>query len=414
MNSNISNLCKIGLCSIKIYLFLILVSMHFSVFAIEPTPPADNRHLQVKDSPANLRPNINPTMTLAFVGDVIIHERLRKYEEIHRKGFHQIWSEIQPFLASADITYANLEGPVATEFGGPSGFPRFNFPDSIIPELKIYGFDIVSTANNHSLDKNSEGLDKTIEKLNKYQLLYTGTLESSKLDSVREESKQNQNSLKEFWTVTHQGPYKIAWLSCTEMTNGLKDKKSQVLYCFKDRVLIKKIITYLNETLKPDSIILLPHWGEEHTFEIEKYRQRWAHILLDHGAQLVIGSHPHVVQKTEIYKSKKNDKSENKLILYSLGNFISNQVNVINKASIVFYLKLKKSEISQKLEIIDYKYLPIYMHRNNLKDGTSEFKLKPVFDFKLYPQEASDIWKTELSQDRVLKSKLETEAFFKK
>ena len=94
--------------------------------------------------------------TLAFVGDVIIHERLRVREEKTNEGFHTIWSPIQTYLEKADLTYANLEGPVAPEYGGLTGFPLFNFPEKIIPALKEHGIDVVSTANNHALDRQAK------------------------------------------------------------------------------------------------------------------------------------------------------------------------------------------------------------------------------------------------------------------
>ncbi|MEQ1722403.1 MAG: CapA family protein, partial [Pseudobdellovibrio sp.] len=173
--------------------------------------------------------NLKKQITLAFVGDIILHERIRKREERTHEGFQVIWQDIQQYLTSANYTYANLEGPVAPEIGGIGVYPMFNYPEKIIPNLKDSGFDVVSTANNHALDRGVAGIKQTIKNLNKYKLKFTGTISSAKSD-------------ENFWTMTDN----IAWLACTEMTNGVRDKENLVLYCFKDREKIKNIIKELS------------------------------------------------------------------------------------------------------------------------------------------------------------------------
>ena len=260
----------------KFYVALAAIIL-FSCQAVQHKPPVAVERVR---KPQTLRkavilnePAIKASeVTLAFVGDVILHERLRKREELHNEGYQSIWSNIQSYLEKADITYANLEGPVAPEYGGVTGFPLFNYPEEIIPALKENGFDIVSTANNHALDRQAKGIKKTIQNLNKYNLQYSGT--------VTAEANVDQGS-ETWWTLTPiPGSAKvIAWLACTEMTNGIPDKENLVLYCFKHREKIKNLIQQLKARKEVAAIILNPHWGEEDKFDIEPHIKTWARMM---------------------------------------------------------------------------------------------------------------------------------------
>lgn len=340
--------------------------------------------------------------SLAFVGDVIIHERLRKREERRNEGYQVIWSELQKYLDQADLAYANLEGPVAPEVGPSSGFPQFNFPERILSSLKEGGFDVVSTANNHALDKGAKGTRNTIKNLKKYKLLHTGTISSKK--SV-------ENKTETWWSISQIGNKKIAWLSCTEMTNGIRDKENLVLYCYKDSDKVKAFIKELKKREDISAIILLPHWGEEEEYDVQPHRKRWAHNMLNLGATAVVGSHPHVVQQIEDYTTEDGRKT---IIAYSLGNFVSNQHWLWTKASMLLYLKFQEIENSNQLAIEDVGYIPLWMNRTIEKDGTSKFRVLPVFDFKKVPYDATQIWVQQLGNKRRLKEPSDVEKFLGK
>lgn len=333
-------------------------------------------------------------INIAFVGDVIIHERIRKREEKTGEGFYKIWENIQSYLQQADFVYANLEGPVAPEYGGATGFPLFNFPESIIPSLKNYGINIVSTANNHSLDRQAKGVRRTIENLNKYNLLHVGTVGNSQV---------GEEALELWWKITPINEFRVAWIACTEMTNGIRDKENQVLYCYKDREQIKTMIQKLKDQV--DIIILTPHWGEEDTFIVESNRTIWAKKMLDYGATAVVGSHPHVVQKVEQYVTADQRQT---VIAYSLGNFISNQPWTPNKASMILYLQFNRAP-DQKIHVGQYSYIPLWTVRTIEKDTTSKYRIYPVWDIKKH--EAGKIWQDQLSEDRRIKNDLNLKNF---
>jgi poly-gamma-glutamate synthesis protein (capsule biosynthesis protein) len=290
---------------------------------------------------------------------------------------------------------------VAPDLGKPSGFPQFNFPERILPSLKEAGIDVVSTANNHALDKGAKGIRSTIKNLKKHKISHTGTISSAQ---ALLQGKEN------WWSISKLGDKKIAWISCTEMTNGIKDKENLVLYCFKDIEKVKTAIKYLKAKKDISAIILLPHWGEEEEYEIEGYRKRWAHIMLNLGASAVVGSHPHVVQKIESFMT---DDGRPTVIAYSLGNFISNQFWLWTKASMLLLLKFKEDLTSAQLIVDDVKYVPLWMNRTIEKDGTAKYRLLPVFDFKKVPHDASQIWIQQLGNEKRLKEPSDVEHFFK-
>lgn len=393
--------------TVKVGAFLILAASFLTLSACQSAPVKTRQTQNTGDiKPQVIAPIkiVTPgPFTVTFVGDIILHERLRKREDITNEGYDKIWGSIQPYIDAADISYANLEGPVAPEIGGVTGFPLFNYPEEIIPTLKDNGFDIVSTANNHALDRKSKGVIKTIENLKKYGLAYTGTVTSSRAAADGSEP---------WWGLTplpNTSSY-IAWVSCTEMTNGNKDIDELVLYCYKDREIVKALVQQLKATADIAGIILTPHWGEEEKFEIDKGRKLWAHQMLDLGAIAVVGAHPHVVQKMEEYTTADGRKT---LIAYSLGNFISNQPWTPNKASMMLMAKFRMTPKYQ-LEIDQVKYIPLWMNRTIERDSTSKYRLEPVWDFAKKPADAVKIWREQTGETNLLKTPESAEAFFKK
>ncbi len=386
----------------KLLKLLILFSVFFASACqtLNNSIPVKTVHNEErKDAPKQQDKNPK-TYSISFVGDVIIHERLRTREEKHKEGYKVIWSELQKYFDWSDLSYANLEGPVAPDLGKPSGFPQFNFPERILPSLKEAGIDVVSTANNHALDKGAKGIRSTIKHLKKHNISHTGTISSTQ---VLDQEKET------WWHISKLKDKKIAWISCTEMTNGIKDKEGLVLYCFKDIEKVKAAIKALKAKKDISAIILLPHWGEEEEYEIADYRKRWAHIMLNLGASAVVGSHPHVVQKIESYTTTDGRPT---IIAYSLGNFISNQFWLWTKTSMLLLLKFKEDGASDQLIVDDLKYVPLWMNRTIEKDGTAKYRLLPIFNFKKVPHDASEIWVQQLGNEKRLKEPAEVEQFF--
>lgn len=340
------------------------------------------------------------TITIAFVGDVILHERLRTREEKTKEGYQVIWQDIQPYLSRADLTYANLEGPVAPDLGGMGTFPMFNYPEKIIPNLKNSGFDVVSTANNHALDRRSKGIQKTIANLKKYKLNYSGTVSSQ---------SALQNKSETWWALTPiaNTTAQVAWLACTEATNGMLDKNNQVLFCFKDREKIKSIIRELLADPSVAFIILNPHWGTEDKFKIASYRSDWAQEMIELGATAIVGSHPHVIQKIENIKSS---DGRNGVVNYSLGNFVSNQRDLKNRLSMIYYIKMEQGA-DGKFSLKESKALPLWMSRTISKNHTAIYRLAPIWDFSKLAAEIKTTWFENINAEFLFKDETELKSF---
>ena len=306
-------------------------------------------------------------VTIAAVGDLLIHRELQKQAMRSPERFKTLWSGVADLLAAADITYANLEGPTAhgiTRKGelvdDPgfrfdnkvySGYARFNYHPHIVEDLVQTGVDVVSTANNHSLDRDSLGVDRTLDHLDNAGLLHTGT---------------RRKGSKEPWhTVTEAKGMRIAWLACTLHTNFGKDDHDQVLHCFDRGDGVRKQVSKLAADPDIDAVIVTPHWGKEYRTEPGPRQVEHAQKWVDAGATAIIGSHPHVLQP---WAKVKAADGRDAFVHYSLGNFASHQRNLDRRSSVILYLGLAKDETG-KVVLVGARYVPIHVRMQGDKEA---------------------------------------------
>lgn len=311
------------------------------------------------------------SITIAAVGDVLLHQPLqtRAYGSSDTNG--ALWRGVKDLLEGADLAYANLEGPTAAGIasGGRSvkdpgmqfgvngvytGFPLFNYHPVLAWDLKKAGFDIVSTANNHSMDRGPIGVDKTLE-----------TLEAADLPGVGTRTQAQAARGEQPWhVVTRKKGWNIAWIACSFSTNGNADPKRQVLGCFSDAGRIESLIRSLSADSSIDAVIITPHWGEqEYTQRIEPSQRALAKRFLEAGATGIFGNHPHVTKPWE--KITTSDGRET-FVIYSIGNFVSNQRQLERRTSAIVYLGLTKAP-GKKAWVNGATYVPTYMF-----DGPAE------------------------------------------
>lgn len=358
----------------KFYYFL-LVLLQINIIYID-LATANNK--SVIDKPAqalrfnagDLQASGTPIfqLNIVAVGDILLHKPLHVQALQKKEGHKSLWSNVLDVLKGADMTYGNLEGPVAKgiTISGKSvkdpgdefdnfvytSFPRFNYHEELISDLVESGFDVVSTANNHALDRGSIGVDKTIEALQSAQLQFTGT--RTRNDSLSE--------IEDWATIIVRNGFRIAWLACTFSTNGLADPYHQVLDCYRDTKSIQNIINKLSMAAKIDAVIVTPHTGIEYMDAPEKRAISLYRSFIDSGALAVFGAHPHVLQPWERYLTKEGKEG---FIIYSLGNFVSGQFQKVKtRASILLSLKLKKTQLS-KAQIAEVNYIPLEMVRSS-------------------------------------------------
>ncbi|MEO0676017.1 MAG: CapA family protein [Pseudomonadota bacterium] len=288
------------------------------------------------------------TLSIAAAGDVLLHSGLQRRAYGHADGFRVLWSAAEPFFHAADIAYVNLEGPVArgmtrglSERADPgpvfdnvvhTSYPLFNYHERLIGDLLASGIDIVSTANNHSLDRGARGADLTIEALEAADLAYTGT--------VRAESARR------FLHIMPTAMGNLAWLACSYSTNGVPDRAGQVLGCYSDR---EELLSTVSRTsARPDiaAVIVTPHWGWEYTASPNAQQRALAADLARAGATVIMGTHPHVVQPWAYLDGAGAQQS---VVAYSTGNFVSGQSQLPRRTGALFWIELCRAEPSSDL-----------------------------------------------------------------
>lgn len=306
------------------------------------------------------------SITIAAVGDVLLHAPLQRQAYASPEGHHSLWKGVEGMLERADLTYGNFEGPAAegTTTGGSardpgkvfdnsvySSYPQFNYHPSLIGALKESGFDVVSTANNHALDRRSIGADRTIANMERDGLPFTGT--------------RRADGTGNWYTTVEAKGIKVAFVACTFSTNGIPDTKKQVLHCYEGgrqsgpaNPELISTIQALKQRPNVDAIIVTPHWGVEYNHVPEQSEQNLAKAMLNAGALAVFGGHPHVVQGME--KHVTPDGREG-FVIYSLGNFVSGQSGTAKRSSLILYLGLTKGS-DGKVTINGVRHLPLMMN----------------------------------------------------
>ena len=307
------------------------------------------------------------TISICAVGDIMCHNT--QYYDAYDSNtktydFSYVFSNIADKLRSADLTIGNLETTFAGADRGYSSYPTFNTPDALAKDLAELGFDVLSTANNHSLDKGYKGLVRTLEVLDENEISHMGTYAS--------EEESGEILVKDVKGI------KIAFLSYTYGTNGIPVPSGKD-YCVnlidKDKI---KADLEKAKSLDVDLITVNMHWGTEYKLKQLASQEELADFLFENGADIILGGHPHVIEPMETRTITLEDGTTKEgFLIYSLGNFVSGQVKQYTNHSIILNLKITKhSEGNITIDSIDY--TPIYVYT---KSTSPEGKFK-ILDIK--------------------------------
>ena len=296
--------------------------------------------------------NINIKMSV--IGDIMCHDSQYKDAYITSEDsydFSYVFSDIQKYIQTADIAVGNLETTFAGKERGYSNYPTFNTPEQLAYNLKTLGIDVLSTANNHSLDKGYKGIVSTLDFLDEAGITHTGT--------YRTEEEQNQILVQNVQGIT------IAFLSFTYGTNGIPIPSGKD-YCVNliDEDLILEQINLAKEQ-NPDMICVFMHWGVEYQTKQNKTQENLANLLFQNGVDVILGGHPHVLQPMEKRQITLDDgTTKDGFIIYSLGNFISGQNKLPRQSSAILNLGITKNGETGKISIDNVTYIPIYMYKS--------------------------------------------------
>lgn len=241
-------------------------------------------------------------ITLAFGGDIMLARGVRNSVMKNFDGDYSALFENLGILKKVDIAFANLEGPASDQGKDGRNLYSFRMDPSVIPALKGAGFSILSVANNHEGDWGVNAFTDTLARLKENEILYTGG--GLNLQEAEQPAIIEKNDMKiGYLAFSDKGP---DWMTATENEGGL-------LLANDPR--FGEIIQ--NASKQVDYLIISFHFGEEYKTAHNERQEYLAHLAIDNGAKIIIGSHPHVTQDTEVYK--------NGFIAYSLGNFIFDQ-----------------------------------------------------------------------------------------
>lgn len=307
--------------------------------------------------------------TLSAVGDILLHGSV--YRDAHignnQYDFKPMFELVKPYMEKADITFANQETVIGGVELGLSSYPTFNSPVEIADALQYSGVDIISMANNHTIDRRDKAVPRAIDYLNQIGMLYTGSYNSF----------EDQQTIR----VIEKNGIKFSFLAYTYGTNGIPvPKGKEYLVNLIDKQKIKDEIDRAEEI--SDVVVLSLHFGNEYQRMPNAAQKELVQFAVDEGADIILGHHPHVLQPVEWVTSKDGNQA---FVVYSLGNFLSAQDKLYRLIGGVLNLEVKKTTIGEESTITlqNPSFLVTYNKYHNWKD----FKIIPMYqmtDYDLY------------------------------
>ncbi len=255
-------------------------------------------------------PSEDGKVNLVMVGDILIHDPILKYAKTSDGySFTNLFENIKSDIERADIAMLNQEVIIAGGEYGIQGYPRFNSPFELADAIADAGFDIACHATNHTLDKGEDAMRDCLKYWNtKYPHITVIGMQDSEADASRV-------------CIVEKNDIKIAMLNYTYGLNGAADSALSKEPYLVDRLIEKEVKEDLAAAEKyADFTVVSVHWGNEYTHTPSSSQKKWANIFLDGGADLVLGTHPHVLQPVEWLCG---DDGEKMLVYWSLGNFIN-------------------------------------------------------------------------------------------
>ncbi len=374
--------------SLAVVLFIVVLSAGYVLSDFRTSPPIDN-NIQNNDMQKYVKDNRidefeekksrKQIITLAATGDIMFHTtQLRAaYDKASDTyDFNDVFNSVRKYIEPVDIAIANFE----TVTGGSEyryrGFPTFNSPKETLEAIKNTGFDILSTANNHSIDMGKQGIIRTIDNINEYGMINIGTYKEPIQDILIKDVKG----------------VKIAFLSYTYGCNGLEGRLTGEELSYMVNIIDEKKIENdikLAEEKGSDIVTVIIHWGNEYQRSPSSYQVNLAKKMIEWGADIILGSHPHVIQNSEVI----NYQNKDKFIIYSMGNFISNQrretLDTMNKEftedGVIVSIKIEKDFINNETIIQNVEYIPTWVYRYKTNEKY-KYEILPV-DFALNSEE---------------------------
>lgn len=301
-------------------------------------------------------------ISISSIGDVLIHQPV--YIDAWTGSgynFTPMLEKVKPYLSAATITIANQESMIGGEEFGLSSYPTFNSPVEIGAALKEVGVNAVNLANNHTLDRGEAVIQQAIRHWEQLGITYVGAYKD-------EEDCQDLRIIE-----TDEG-ISVALLAYTYGTNGIPVPKGKdYLVNIIDKANMEEEIARAKEAA--DVIIMSLHFGNEYERLPNDFQKSLVQFAADQGVHAVIGHHPHVLQPADWIEGEEGNET---LVIYSLGNFLSNQQTLYQRIGGIFTFTVKKTTFGDKeeIEIHSPTLLPTYV---KFRSNWSDYEVVPMY-----------------------------------
>ncbi len=310
------------------------------------------------------------TLSLIFIGDIMQH--MPQVEAAYDPStdafnYDSCFIFVKPIISHADFAIANLE----TTFAGKpySGYPAFSSPTALANSLIFAGIDILGTANNHCCDRGKVGIERTINILDSLGIKHIGTY-----------SDANER-VKTYPLILRHNGISIALLNYTYGTNGNPVYEPNLVNLI-DTALIRRDLLAARDSM-PDKIILFMHWGTEYERQPNAFQKEIASFCLRNGADIIIGSHPHVLQPMEIFTMGDSLNKREVMVAWSLGNYVSNQRDRYRDGGAMVRIDLQKKAAGTIIQKAGYDLTWVY---TPIVGGKKRYYILPVNSFMGNPE----------------------------
>lgn len=312
------------------------------------------------------------TAVLMAAGDCVLHETFQKsayIPEEKRYDFYSIFAPIEEFLYESDVSIISFESAATNDRDDYTGYPLFNCPPEIFDTFKKVGFDIVNNSNNHQLDRKLKGMFETRDNIRSRGLDVLGIYDGEERRYLIKEVNGIKIGIMAYTYGCNMNEY------------ALTEEQRYKHLALIDEERIKQELADMEENV--DVSVVCMHWGVEYRREPTQEQKRLARDMISWGADVILGSHPHVVEPSEMIEHN----GEQKYVIYSMGNFVSNQRRgasgypLTNKElaedSMLVKIVFEKDPETGKTIIKEVTHIPTWLWRYS-ENGVYRFRIIPV------------------------------------
>ncbi len=360
-------------------IFSALPSTEVSSNQTEPDDPASENNMNnnndenKKNDPESIAVEAEPEIrrteaTLAAAGDILIHSSIyRDAQTGNGFDFTPMFARVKPIIEQADIAFANQETMIGGVEIGLSDYPRFNSPFEVGDALKATGFDIVSMANNHTLDRGESAIFNAINHWNQLNMDYVGSYQS----------EEDRNRIR----ILEAEGIRFAFLAYSYGTNGLPVPEGKdYLINLIDPERMKEDVRQAKE--QSDVVVVSLHFGQEYHPDPSEDQLELAQFLADEGVDIILGHHPHVLQPPQWLQGKDGNRS---FVIYSLGNFIAAQDGLEKEIGGILTINIEKviRGDEQQIHLKNPRFIPTWAFKQHYRN----YDIIPysAWDFERFP-----------------------------